>query len=145
MSKSIWVIEQGCYSDYGVVGVFSTKENAELVCDKINTTDSWVGKATIAEWTLDPAVADLRAGRTQWSVRMLRDGTVEDVNSEVFSGYEIQGRSWIWDRPNAPGFLGRVPPALAVLCSRVWAKTRDQAVKIVNEQRIQMIANGEWK
>lgn len=33
---SVWVIEQGEYSDYRVVGVYSSRENAERIAEKIN-------------------------------------------------------------------------------------------------------------
>ena len=36
MDKSVWVIEKGSYSDYRVVGVYSTQERAKLVCEHIN-------------------------------------------------------------------------------------------------------------
>lgn len=34
--KTIWVVEQGEYSDYRVVGVFSSQESAQVVADKLN-------------------------------------------------------------------------------------------------------------
>jgi hypothetical protein len=35
MGKTVWVIEQGSYSDYRVVGVFTSRENAKRVADAI--------------------------------------------------------------------------------------------------------------
>jgi len=32
----VWVVEEGEYSDYRVVGVFSSKENAQLIADAVN-------------------------------------------------------------------------------------------------------------
>jgi hypothetical protein len=52
---SVWVIEQGEYSDYRVVGVYSTKENAEMVCAKINAHRGY-DEASIAEWEMDAGV-----------------------------------------------------------------------------------------
>lgn len=56
--KTVWVIEQGSYSDYRVVGVFSSEANAKFIADAINVAESY-DKATIAEWSLDPAVDEL--------------------------------------------------------------------------------------
>ena len=49
----VWIIEQGRYSDYGVVGIFSTEDKAKAVCDKINEGDCR-DEASVAERTLDP-------------------------------------------------------------------------------------------
>ena len=61
--KSIWVIEKGSYSDYRVVGVYSTKEGAELVCARINGEES-CALAVVSEWPLDPGVKAINQG---WS------------------------------------------------------------------------------
>lgn len=68
MGGKVWVIEDGEYSDYHVVGVFSSRENAELVRSKLKSGD-------IEEWDLDPAVDKLNAGMEKFYVHMLRDGT----------------------------------------------------------------------
>jgi len=36
MKQACWVVEQGEYSDYRVVGVFTSKANAQVVADAIN-------------------------------------------------------------------------------------------------------------
>jgi hypothetical protein len=60
---SVFVIEQGSYSDYHVVGVFSTRENAETVLAALKAaTESYYDTPGIAEWPLDPAIDALRAG-----------------------------------------------------------------------------------
>lgn len=137
----VWIIEQGSYSDYRVVGIFSSSENAHKVCAWINSTEPY-DRAEVAERTLDPVVDDLNAGRRQWYVHMHRDGTTETVRPND-STYHLENNGHIWDRPNAPAYKGQGLPAL--LTYYVWATDADHAVKIVNERRIQMIANGEWK
>jgi hypothetical protein len=67
----IWVVEEGEYSDYRVVGVFSTKENAELVADKFG--------GDVAEWPIDPWVDHINHGREPYIVWMERDGTTTRV------------------------------------------------------------------
>ena len=75
---------------------------------------------------------------------MLRDGSVEYVGKRDMSPFQVRntGHS-IWRRSKAPINKGKDVPD--VLTSTVWAKTEKQAIKIVNEHRAQMIANGEWE
>lgn len=125
--KTVWVIEDGEYSDYHVVGVFSSRENAELVLGQLKSGE-------IAEWELDPAVKALNAGLSRYYVQMLRDGTVCESKPEEFCADE-------WEFLNtSDGY----PPTAGL---RVWVFAKDEkhAVKIANEKRIQAIANGEWK
>jgi len=140
-SKKIWVIEQGEYSDYRVRGVFSTKANAERIRDALGEKESY-DAPTVAEWTLDPIVAELDKGYTPWAVLMLRDGTVESCKQEEITSYRMEGGGWLWKRSTAPAYIGKgVPDALNWT---VWAKDGKHAVKILNERRTQMIATGEW-
>lgn len=135
MKKSIWVIEDGCYSDYHVVGVFTSLAAAEDI-QKITG-------GSINEWPLDPAVEEVRAGMRLHSVLMLRNGDVEHAEECEPSAYDIGGSHRIWERSKAPAYRGRgIPDALH---SHVWATDKAHAIKIVNEHRAELIANGEWK
>lgn len=141
--KRVWVIEQGSYSDYRVVGVFSSEANAKLLAVAINSAEHVYARAEVAEWSLDPAVSELRQGHALHCVLMRRDGTVERVNRKDISGYEISGDVHIWERSKAPAYKGQgIEDALD---ATVWAKDEDHAVKIANEHRTRMIASGEWK
>lgn len=138
--KSVWVIEQGSYSDYHVVGVFSSKKNAELILNILS--DKW-DEPTIAEWTLDPAVEGINAGLTQWIGAMLRDGTVERCEPWEVSGYDLDEDLRIWHRSTAPAYRGK--GIQDCLHGKVWAKDQAHAIKIFNEYRTQMIAANKWK
>lgn len=139
--QTIWVVEQGEYSDYRVVGVFSSKEDAQQIADAIN--DNTSDKATVAEWPLNPAVNELRQGFTPYLVDMREDGTVERCEQWEISGYEIAGYTQMWRRTQAPAYRGN-PDKPDVLQTLIWAKDADHAVKITNEHRTRMIATGEW-
>lgn len=137
--KTVWVVEQGQYSGYHVVGVFSTKENAKLAMNEINRLAD--DKATIAEWDLDPVAAELHAGLHRFTVAMFRSGDIhwvaekEDITKEG-EPFKLFGR----------GTRGYPPePYPSCLHADVWAKDEQHAMKIVNEKRTQMIALGEWR
>lgn len=140
--ESIWVIEQGSYSDYRVVGVYSSKKNAQLVCDAINAGDSY-DKATVAKWPVDQSVLEVSRGYKRFIVTMLRDGTVENIRGpEAICSYDMSSTLAIWKRTEAPAYKGKgIPDALH---GSVLAKDETHAIKIANEQRTQLIALGKW-
>ena len=141
--KSIWVIEKGSYSDYRVVGVYSTKEGAELVCAKINGEESYE-LAVVSEWPLDPGMEAINQGLSPFVVHMLRDGTTEKIwMDESDFEYTLNDRPTIWRRSNASAYQGKNVPDCLV--ARVFAKDLQHAVKIANEYRTRMIASGEWE
>lgn len=138
--KSIWVIEQGEYSDYRVVGVFTSKENAESVKSAINHGS--YDDATVAEWELDPCVDEINKGYNPFIVIMLKDGTVERCDQRELSGYSLSTSAWVWRRTEAPAYKGKgIPDALN---ANVLARNSKHAIKIANELRTKMIATGEW-
>ena len=136
--NGLWVIEQGGHSDYGVLGVYSTKEGAERVAALVNASGP-CELATVAEWPLDPGIAQLDAGMSQWVVRMLRDGSVERVSESSITPV-------VWRDANhlvINWVNGREVPGKVLYCY-LWATDAVHAVRIVNERRIQMIAEGKW-
>lgn len=141
--NQVWAIEQGQYSSYHIVGVYSSKKNAQLVADLLNADDPW-GKATVVAWTLDPLIEKLNAGLTRFEVIMRRDGTTENVYPRDIDACALDGDAYrIWHRSTAPAYRGvDIEDALQ---ATVWAKDEEHAVKIVNERRTQMIATGKWK
>ena len=126
----VWVIEQGEYSDYHVVGVYTSREKAKLVAKALKAP--WGYKPVVSQWPLNPGVDKINAGLTRFGVRMLRDGTVEWVMVQDFDVNAQESYNLIKVNPHP-------------LYAEVWARDKKHAVKIVNERRAQMIANGEWK
>lgn len=141
--KSVWVIEQGSYSNYRVVGVYSSHKNAQLVCDAINLGENCEA-ATVAKWPVDQSVLEVSRGYKRFIVTMLRDGTVEDIRGpEAISSYDMSSTLQIWRRTQAPAYKGKgIPDALN---GSVLAKDERHAIKIANEQRTQMITLGKWE
>lgn len=142
--NTVFVIEEGEYLDYHVVGLFSTKENAQFIYDLLKSGEYSGGLHEIAEWEIDPSVDELRKGYRPFYVVMLKDGTVETCDKRDISSYNfrISPNFFLWKRTEAPAYKGKgIPDALS--CD-VFAKNEKHAVKIANEHRAKMIANGEW-
>lgn len=128
---SIWVIEDGEYSDYRVVGVYSTKEHADRVRDLVG--------GEVNEWALDPLIETLNAGLTYYRVEMYRNGDVKQAgptkisNSEVMSTYRTSVYMAIWPRTEAKRLI-----------VEGWFRDEDHAIKVTNEKRTEQIASGLW-
>jgi hypothetical protein len=138
--KKVYAVNSGHYSDYRIIALFSTPERANEFMAAVPDGDY----NELEEFDLDPDTADLiRRGYSIWTVHMLRDGGVERVARSNLGGDEVTNVGHqIWRRTQVPAFVGGGIPD--ILTSTVWAKSGDQAVKIVNEHRAQMIASGEW-
>ena len=138
----VFAVNSGSYSDYRVNALFSSRKLAEEYMKTFPLGDP----NEIEVFELDPPGVDLvHRGYSVWRVLMLEDGTTEEVERTANSYYDVEhaGISTIWKRSEAPFYKGKGTPD--AMDSRVWAKTEKQAVKIANEKRVQMIANGEWK
>jgi hypothetical protein len=135
---TVWVIEQGEYSDYHVVGVYRTREDAELVLSKFSND---YDKPEISEWPLNPGVDDIHAGRCPHHVIIAPDGTVERARECEWSTYNLSGGVRVWRRSTAPAYQGEgIPDAVSGV---VYATSIEHAIKIVNEKRVQFLASGE--
>lgn len=119
--KKCWIIEQGCYSDYRVVGIFSTKENAEKQMARIEWHSEY-DQPSIEERWLDPGIDELNQGLSQYNVRFEGDETfVKSYNSVEFDDYHwLKGSSYT-----------------------VWAKNDRAAIKIAAEKHAQYKASQE--
>lgn len=138
--KKIYAVNSGSYSDYRIVALFSTPELAQEFMDAVPDSDY----NRVEEFDLNPDTADLiKRGYSLWTVHMLMGGDTERVERQDLSLYGIGDVGHrIWRRTQGLAYAGKGIPD--ILTSTVWAKSENQAVKIVNEHRAQMIASGEW-
>lgn len=137
----MWSVEQGEYSDYRVLGVYSTRENAETMRDFINAKESY-RSAWVEELEVDAGLDAVAKGYKPFRIVMLRDGTTERADADAFHGGMPVTDLTVWRRSRARAYEGQnVADALHGV---VWARTVKQAVKIANDRRAQLIASGEW-
>ena len=119
----IYVVTDGDYSDYMIHGVFSTLEKAEIF-KKYSKLDY------IEVYELDDMQGIELNGYFKYDVYMDVDG-----NSEI----ELPDQRESIDRDIKPYGDGKR------MVFEVKAKNEKHAVKIANEKRVQLIANGEWE
>lgn len=147
----IFAVEKGSYSDYRVIGVFSTREAAEKLAAWTNAGASRMDVAEVAEWVLDPPCERMNAGLTLWAIDMHRDGRVEsgfELSRGIDDDYREEQRlkdDWAPSLASAGQWVPMVKTGKRRLYAAVLATDKDHAIKIVNERRGQMIAMGEWE
>lgn len=110
-----YIIEQGFYSDYRVVGIFSTRENAEKMLAFINSTEQW-DDPEITERDFDPGISELNEGMNQYLVRFTATST------DVERTYGLNNEDHQWN---------------AGACYYCWAKDDNHAIKIASERHLQ--------
>lgn len=120
----VYVVTDGHYSDYRVVGICSTLEKANRLRELYNC------KNDIKEMALDD-LPDVPPGLYAFVVVMDQDGNVRYSRRE---GCDVMQNNWKW----APYCDGKN------VAFYVWARDDRHAIKIANEQRIQLIANNQW-
>lgn len=126
MAKTVWVVEDGDYSDYCVIGVYSEEASALQAASMFG--------GDVSEWPLDPGVDEINRGLKPYYVAMSRNGG----NVSTFQENSLPGEKgyWIYESYGARKHI---------LTTSVWATSKDHAIKIVNEKRIQILAADAWK
>lgn len=130
--RTVYLVSSGSYSDYGVQGVFSSKENAEKFISASKTYPRGNDFNDVEEYTLDFPIAPIDAGLTPFVVRMLQGGDQAVVERHA---------PWAAG-PDRGHFVGHHPTAgsARTFVTFVWARDESHAVKIANEKRIALLA-----
>lgn len=130
--NNVYVVTQGRYSDFKVVGIFSTIELAEKLKEAIGTEND------IVEYPIDEICPRIIEGYKLYCIySMDRNGeiltiSVEDWDGCKYSLEEMNGKDYGY--PNGENrwvFF-------------IWAKEEMDAVKTANECRVQLIERGLW-
>ena len=139
MSK-VYVLTEGSYSDYGIEGVFATKEGAEAY---IRRFPGLHRDYDIEEYELDYlANCDEAAnaekilnGRSRYCVTMRMDGTVLSVDDITSTDTdEVNSFDLYRDTDRETGEISQY------IRGYFYANDKEHAVKILNEKRALVIA-----
>jgi len=133
---NVYLVTDGEYSDYQILGIYSTREKAE------HAKELWNAKNEIEEFKLDEML-ECPPGMRAWTVKMLRDGDVKEISRatpEMSMFANDEKHQYI----SNPGLWGG-KYYRSYLVSTVWAENETHAAKIVNEKRAQLIAIGAWQ
>ena len=124
MSK-VYVVTDGYYSDYHVLGVYSSMEKAEHA-KLLYAADNDIGEYYLDEVPVSPP------GLLAYHVSMLVSGDVKDIWQDTVEGFKPR-----W-------FVAPQWGADVIVMFRVWARDREHAAKVANEWRAQIVALGLW-
>ncbi len=161
----IYIVTDGCYSDYDIVAVYTDREKAERYIA------TYSGK--IEEYETDPETVYPPEGYSFYNVHMLKDGVV------VFFGKMDRAEPYDMERANNEPVLDWYPAVYqgtslyklyelgvpvqtvretprfglsdldrydgAVMWARVLATGEQHAIEIANEKRAVLIASGKWE
>jgi hypothetical protein len=129
----VYAVNAGSYSDYGICGIFSTRENAEKYMQAF-PRKTYSSYNDIEEYELDEYVSEIDRGLLLFWVRMYKDGEVfEVVQREGYGGGPDSPVSWMTH--------GHWSPKKPWANFYVWAHDKDEAIKIANERRIMDLAS----
>lgn len=129
--KKIYLVTQGNYSAYHIVGAFSTQAKAKAFTKRFYVDreyDAYFDNYRIEAYGIDALEPDARKDTIWVSLAMGRDGRTWSVSTGPDVSHKPMRELYRNDR----------------LIVTVEAKDVKHAVKIANEIRTQMIANGEW-
>ncbi len=127
----VYALTNGCYSDYRVLALFSTRERAEEAMALIARPES----EGIEEYDIDdPAWLSLPKGHKAWMLFMRENGDLCDQPSQVDPD-DVGDPFWCVSRWLSTGAMRLY----------VIARDEDHAVKVAGEKWSQMIASGEWE
>lgn len=133
--NQVYIVTSGAYSDYHIDAVFSTRENAERY-NKIHASGDF---EDIEEFEIDEDMALINRIRdekiTIYLVCMDRDGNVKEIKKELPCLSLVESI-----------LTGKYKYILYADCMDIYVIAKDEkhAIKIVNEKRVQLIANNEW-
>jgi hypothetical protein len=123
----MYLVSSGQYSDYSVLGIYSTKEKAD------EAVAIYAADNDIEEWDVDD-LPPHPPGEFRWSITMLDNGDVASISNYPAGLTYAPLESY---RPFWPSQKNR-----RVLI--LWARDKEHAVKIASEKRREMIVNDEW-
>lgn len=136
--KTVFIVTSGSYDDYQIDGVFSSVKLAEEFMSAVPPA-SFQEYNDIKEVEVDLSITELiKSGYSVWQITMKKDGSIDDLPESKTDNNTIVDLPCFHMYPRRGEFH-------RILDSRVWAKSADEALHIVNDKRLEMIANNEWK
>ena len=126
---TLYLVSQGDYSDYSVLGIYSTPEKAEYAV-RLYGDDS-----RIEQYELD-GMPPHPPGELRWHVQIM-------ANGDVVSAFQVAPENEY--RPIVPLYQSLYGGQQKPNCIfQIWARDKNHAIKIATEKRREMLANGTW-
>jgi hypothetical protein len=130
--KKVYMLEQGAYSDYGILGICSSEEKAKEVIKLYENSGLDINgydKVNIREVILDEYTG--MVDKKIFFVNMDKEGNTK--HSGMTANITDDYMTYTYNKPNDLFYI-----------FHIIAKDIDSAVKIANEKRTGLIISGEW-
>lgn len=131
----VYLVIQGDYSSISVVGIFTEKETAERLANKLNNDNDEDGKnwnnCSVSKCKLNELKSEVEKGYSFFYLEMDKHGNIKDCRKEneyFYFQYDHSRISFIND----------------IMDIRLYAKNRKHAIKIANERRRELILLNKW-
>lgn len=127
------IVTSGCYSDYSIRAVFSTKERAQAFIDELKEKYDYRARdADIEEWEIDE--------ETPSDHGLKRIHVLLKENGDTYRVEESQEIAW-WQWYISYSTFGTVSETL--FSGTVFARDNDHAIKMARDTRAASIAAGD--
>lgn len=125
----VWVVTEGSYSDYRIVGIYDSRALAELHCKRLYDAND------PEEWEVNAGAVGLRAELSHWAVYITDDGTIISADDwhDPFIQIDAEGMEDI------PALHGQAHG----LRVHVLARDEAHARKIATDKRAEWLAKQE--
>lgn len=95
MSKTIWLLTSGQYSDYSVHAAYLTEEEAHAACDQMNSALDDYEKCGVETVPLSPELPAFKDGYGWWDVNLNNGEWSARIHNSVYQIKEDAGvRKW---------------------------------------------------
>jgi hypothetical protein len=130
----VYVLSQsdGEYSDWHIVGIFSTMEKANE-CKGMFGYENDIEEHELDPNAIEEVMEKCRRGGKPFFVVMDKDGVVYDLEQRKIGYDEVRHY-----------FTFRYPSKTVILVNYMLARSKEEAVKITNDLRARLIAENLW-
>lgn len=147
--RKAYIVTKGDYSDYHIVGVFSSKKAADDFIEPRNKDrGQWDDEYRLEIWPMNSWNPPLQSYR----VSMFKDGEVRRVqlvDPNLEDGELVCGESLTVLKSKRVGMddlvTWREAPHVPIMYLTIAARDKYHAVKIANEKRLMLIAENRFK
>lgn len=138
--KPIFIVTSGCYSDYGIDAVCSTRAGAEAFVEAAKLTGGYRAADTRIEvWPIDD-LSHREEGQKKIKVVLSENGDTDTV-TEMPPDARLD---WYrWSRSAGGPRFPHLGPQKVTFGATVWARDTDHAIKMARDARAASVAAGD--
>lgn len=142
MTKKVYAVSSGEYSDYGIEHIFSTKEKAEeFIKLQKEYGGSWASYNEVEEYDLDPEIKvpyKYHKFKFFYYLNMDKEGNTSNsykYNMSIIAPEDAEEDLYLTES---------YKDDTIVLAGVVNAESMEHAVKIMNERRMKILFHNKW-